>query len=85
MILSQADLRRAVEEGQIEFDPPLEEGQWGEASVDLRLGYQFTTLKQQKGVTISVATALSRWHCQTFGILTTSKSQTSLADPDLMK
>ena len=58
MILSQADLRKAVDQGRIEFDPPLEEGQWGEASVDLRLGYQFTTLKQQKGVTISVADGL---------------------------
>ena len=58
MILSQAELRKAVEQGEIEFDPPLEEAQWGEASVDLRLGYQFTTLVGQDNVTISVADGL---------------------------
>ena len=58
MILSRADLRQAVKEGKVAFDPPLEEGQWGEASVDLRLGYQFTTLVNQENVTISVADGL---------------------------
>lgn len=58
MILSQAELRKAVEEGEIGFEPPLEEAQWGEASVDLRLGYQFTTLVDQESVTISVADGL---------------------------
>ena len=58
MILSQAELRKAVEQGKIEFDPPLEEAQWGEASVDLRLGHQFTTLVGQDNVTISVADGL---------------------------
>lgn len=58
MILSQPELRKAVGERRVEFDPPLEEGQWGEASVDLRLGYQFTTLVHQEGVTISVADGL---------------------------
>jgi deoxycytidine triphosphate deaminase len=38
MILSQADLRIAVESGEIAFSPSLEEKQWGEASIDLRLG-----------------------------------------------
>ena len=58
MILSEADLRQAVREGQIAFDPPLEEEQWGEASVDLRLGYQFTQIESQEGLTISVADGL---------------------------
>ena len=59
MILAQAELREAVEKGDIEFNPPLEEAQWGEASVDLRLGYEFTTLVDQDSVTISVADGLA--------------------------
>ena len=59
MILSQTELRKAVEQGEIEFSPPLEEAQWGEASVDLRLGFEFTTLVGQDSVTISVAEGLA--------------------------
>jgi len=59
MILSQPDLRNAVEEGRIVFDPPLEEEQWGEASVDLRLGFSITTLIEIPNVKISVAEGLS--------------------------
>jgi len=60
MILSQADIRRAVEAGEIGFSPALEEKQWGEASVDLRLGFQFTKLKDVGGhSSISVADGLS--------------------------
>lgn len=58
MILSQPDLRAAVSDGKIVFDPPLEERQWGEASVDLRLGFSFTKFKDISGVTISVADGL---------------------------
>ena len=46
MVLSQAVIRKAVKDKMIVFDPPLEERQWGEASVDLRLGRSFTTLKK---------------------------------------
>src|SRR5712671_4918996 len=45
MILSQPEIRAEVEKGEIKFDPPLEERQWHEASVDLRLGYKFTKWK----------------------------------------
>jgi len=41
MVLSQAVIRKAVKDKMIVFDPPLEERQWGEASVDLRLGRSF--------------------------------------------
>lgn len=58
MILSQPDLRKAVENGEIAFNPPLEAQQWGEASVDLRLGFKFTRLKKLKGLKISVAEGL---------------------------
>ena len=55
MILSGPDIRKFVESGYISFSPDLEPSQWGEASVDLRLGFQFTKLVEQEGVTISVA------------------------------
>jgi dCTP deaminase len=55
MILSQPDLRRAVEAGRISFDPPIEESQWGEASIDLRLGFTFTKLKSLGNVKVSIA------------------------------
>ena len=56
MILSQPALRTAVESGEVAFDPPLEERQWGEASVDLRLGFGFTILdKGLSGITLSAA------------------------------
>ena len=58
MILSGSDLRQAVQSGQISFAPALENRQWGEASVDLRLGHQFTKLESQEGLTISVADGL---------------------------
>lgn len=58
MILSQPDLRKAVERKVIQFDPPLEEEQWGEASVDLRLGFKFTRLKKIEGFKISVAAGI---------------------------
>ena len=55
MILSQREVRAAVDAGEIVFDPPLEERQFGEASVDLRLGFHFTQLQKIPGLTISVA------------------------------
>ncbi len=58
MILSQTELRAAVAAGEIRFDPPLEERRWGEASVDLRLGTQFTKLQAVSGLKISVAQGL---------------------------
>jgi dCTP deaminase len=58
MILSQVNLRAAVEAGEIAFAPTLEDKQWGEASVDLRLGYSFTKIKNAPGVTLSVANGL---------------------------
>ena len=62
MILSEPELRKAVEDGRISFDPPLQEEQWGEASVDLRLGHQFTKLEGSEGLTISVAQGLDPLH-----------------------
>jgi deoxycytidine triphosphate deaminase len=54
MILSQPELRAEVEKGEIRFDPPLEERQWHEASVDLRLGFKFAKLTAKKGLKVSL-------------------------------
>jgi dCTP deaminase len=58
MVQSHPTIRKAVASKRIKFDPPLEEDQWGEASVDLRLGYSFTTLRPLTGVKVSVARGL---------------------------
>src|SRR5512141_3108577 len=45
-VLSQRELRNEVEKSDIRFDPPLEEKQWAEASVNLRLGLKFAKWKE---------------------------------------
>jgi dCTP deaminase len=55
MILAQSELRKEVADGAIRFDPPLEERQWGEASIDLRLGLKFTKLKPAPAAIFSMA------------------------------
>jgi dCTP deaminase len=54
VILSQRELRKEVAAGRIKFDPPLEDNQWGEASIDLRLGTHFTKLQEMPGVKLSL-------------------------------
>ena len=45
--------------GEIEFSPMIAERQWGEASIDLRLGYQITKFKDDlTGITVSVSQGL---------------------------
>jgi dCTP deaminase len=58
MILSQPEIRKAVGLRRIVFEPPLQEEQWGEASVDLRLGFSFTSLIKIPGMKMSVADGL---------------------------
>lgn len=55
MVISQPDLKKAVEEGSITFEPPLSDDQWGPASVDLSLGFSFTKLNKSTGMKLSVA------------------------------
>ncbi len=55
MVLSQVDIREAMARGDIAFSPELVDRQWGPAAIDLRLGFQFTKLRDVKGVTVSVA------------------------------
>jgi dCTP deaminase len=58
VILSRRELQKEVAHGRIKFDPALEEKQWGEASIDLRLGTRFVKLKPLTGVKLSVAQGL---------------------------
>ncbi len=59
MILSQPEIRECVAKGEIRFDPPLEDRQWHEASVDLRLGFRFAKLEAKRGLKVSLAHGLS--------------------------
>jgi dCTP deaminase len=59
MVLSRREIQAAVDRGEIVFEPPLEKTQWGEASVDLRLGFSFTRLNPNRGIKISVAQGLA--------------------------
>lgn len=59
MILSCQEIRAAVKSGEIRFDPPLEERQWGEASIDLRLGFKFTKFHSATNVIFSMTKGIS--------------------------
>lgn len=69
MILTRDEIRELVEKKEIRFDPPLQDKQWGDASVDLRLGYKFTKLKTSDHK-IPLAKGLKQisglWHEETF-------------------
>ena len=83
MILSQADIKAAVEKGEIGFDPPLEDKQWGEASVDLRLGFSFTKFKENmKGITISVAEGLGTLGSLELWLTQELKKENTLGRPE---
>lgn len=58
MVLSRPEIEKAIRDGEIVFDPQIEDGQLGQASVDLRLGFKFTKLKNIRGMKISVASGL---------------------------
>lgn len=55
MVLSQAELREEVQSGRVRFDPPLLEKQWNPASINLRLGANFTKIKTVPGIKISLS------------------------------
>lgn len=82
MILSQPDLRAAVDRGDIGFSPTLEEKQWGEASIDLRLGFSFTRFKRAPGITVSVASGLSTLGDLNIWVTKDLKEQDELGKPE---
>ncbi len=45
MILSDVDIRRAIKNGEIKFEPQISEDQIGPGSVDLTLGNEFLRMK----------------------------------------
>src|SRR6202045_11735 len=59
MILSQAEIREELAKGSIRFEPELEDTQFAEASVNLRLGLKFTKFIESKSVTISLADGIA--------------------------
>lgn len=60
MILSHRELRKIIDDEHVQFSPHLENDQIGEASIDLRLGFRFTRLKENaQSLTVSVADGLS--------------------------
>lgn len=73
MILSRPEIRKAVARGEIRFDPELSDRQWGDASVDLRLGLKFTKFKASN-VIIPLAQGIKQisdtglWHEETFPV-----------------
>src|SRR5580658_4306333 len=58
MILSINELRKSVAANEIGISPPLEENQWGEASINLRLSFEFTKLRPLPDVTLRLASGL---------------------------
>jgi len=62
MILAQPEICAALEAGLIAFDPPLEHGQLKAASVDLRLGTQFTKPHGAAGLKLSLHNGLAGLH-----------------------
>jgi dCTP deaminase len=82
MILSQVNLRASVAAGDIGFDPALEESQWGEASIDLRLGFSFTRLTGLEGLTVSVANGLAALGKSGVWATKELKKKDELGDPE---
>jgi dCTP deaminase len=88
MILAQAEIREAVDKGEIVFDPPLQEKQWGEATINLRLGTKFTKLKTAKGVKLSMVHGIGTvsdsglWVEADYGLDTFGKKQSFCLEPD---
>jgi dCTP deaminase len=87
MVLSQPDLRAAVERGEIAFDPPLESDQWGEASIDLRLGFQFTKFARKglDAVSFSIAKGLGSLGGLKIWITKNLKREDEFGKPEVFK
>jgi dCTP deaminase len=87
MVLSQPDLRAAVESGEIVFDPPLEPDQWGEASIDLRLGFQFTKFARKglDAVSFSMAKGLGSLGGLKIWITKDLKREDEFGKPEVFK
>lgn len=70
-VLTKDEIRREIDNGNIRFDPPLQEMQWGDVCINLRLGYKFTQLQPSSAVItlaegISGISDLGLWREKTF-------------------
>jgi dCTP deaminase len=88
MILSRPQIKAAVERGDIRFSPSLDERQWGDASVDLRLGFKFTKFKQTNMI-VPLAEGIRQiadgglWHEETFPVRDAfGKRKSYILEPD---
>lgn len=59
MLFARREIIKAIDDGQIRFDPPVAESQIGETSIDLRLGRTFVKLRKQVGITVAPSSGLS--------------------------
>lgn len=59
MLFARQEIKQALSDGHIAFDPPISDGQIGETSIDLRLGHTFVKLRDQPGITVSPSSGLS--------------------------
>lgn len=59
MIIVSREIRERIKNGEQIFSPALSADQWGEASVDLRIGFAFTKLEAQAGVRFSVSEGIA--------------------------
>ncbi len=72
MILAQKEIRQEIAKKKIQFDPPIEDRQWAEASINLRLGLKFTTFKDAPGAIFSMTGGIGSirdtalWNEETF-------------------
>ena len=67
------------------FSPALEDGQWGEASIDLRLGFSFTCLRKDQdlsGVKVSLADGLKTLGAGDFWRTRELKPEDALGKPE---
>src|SRR5262245_34798109 len=54
MVLSDADIRRYIEQGKIKITPPLPPGPLGSCSVDFRLGNEFSVFEHSRHALIDL-------------------------------
>ena len=54
MILTDRDIEHYIAKGLLRFEPPIQDGQIGTSSIDLRLGTLFSIPRPRKAITINI-------------------------------
>lgn len=60
MVLSQAQILDNLKNGNLQFNPPIDDSQIGPTSIDLRLGYSFSKIQKIEGLTLSVLSGIPK-------------------------